>query len=91
MAKLGESEGWWRWVDMDLRQQVRAYLAGRMTAPELYNWTFERVEVLLRESGTRSLAGAVLGGAWSLREGAPDDALKAELRKEMGLPAAPAR
>lgn len=79
------------WVDIDLRQQVRAYLEGRLTAPALYNWTFERVEVLLTEPNARSLAGAVLGGAWFLREGSPDTALKADLRKEMGLPASPAR
>ena len=81
---LGNLGDWGREVDMDLRARVQAYLDGRIAARELYDWTFDRVEALLKDPSTCTLAGAVLGGAWSIVDGKPEDALKADLRKELG-------
>ncbi len=70
-------------MDNELRSRVQAYLDGRASASELYNWTFANVEKLLLDPGTRVLAGSVLAASWSVLDTSPQDSLRKELREEL--------
>lgn len=70
-------------MDKELLAMVRAYLDGSSSVDELYNWAFTRVEELVNDPRTQPLAGAILGGMWTLQDGNSETSFREELRTEL--------
>ena len=68
----------------ELREKVQAYLNGLLSVDDLRDWSLERMKELLEGPDTAPLAGAVLGGIWSMQDGAMAEAqLRGDLRQEL--------
>ena len=70
-------------MENELRFRVQAYLDGKASSSDLYNWTFMNVEKLLLDPRTRGLAGSVLAASWSVLDTSPQERLREELRGEL--------